>query len=52
MKGITIEFSEATLRRLKREARATGRTVSAIIRERVETPVENRGPPCTTSRRT
>jgi ribbon-helix-helix CopG family protein len=39
MKGITIKLPEATLRRLKAEARATGRTVASLVRERVETPV-------------
>jgi len=36
MKGITIKLPEATLRRLELEARATGRSVAAIIRERVD----------------
>jgi hypothetical protein len=36
MRGITVKLSEATLRRLEQEARATGRSVAAIIRERVE----------------
>jgi predicted DNA-binding protein len=36
MKGITIKLPESTLKRLEQEARASGRTVSAIIRERVE----------------
>jgi predicted transcriptional regulator len=36
MKGITIKLSEATLRRLEQEARASGRSVAAIIRERIE----------------
>lgn len=36
MRGITIKLSDATLRRLEQEARATGRSVAAIIRERVE----------------
>jgi predicted DNA-binding protein len=36
MKGITIKLSEETLKRLEQEARATGRSVAAIIRERVE----------------
>lgn len=40
MRGITIKLSEATLRRLEEEARATGRSVAAIIRERVETQRE------------
>ena len=36
MKGITIKLPEATLRRLKQEARATGRSVAALVRECVE----------------
>ena len=36
MKGITIKLSEATLRRLKEEARAAGRSVASLVRERVE----------------
>jgi predicted DNA-binding protein len=40
MRGITIKLSEATLRRLEQEARATGRSVASIIRERVEAPTE------------
>lgn len=36
MRGITIKLSEATLRRLEQEAHATGRSVAAVIRERVE----------------
>lgn len=38
MKGITIKLPEETLRRLQQEARATGRSVAALIRERVEAP--------------
>jgi len=38
MKGITIKLSEATLRQLRHEARETGRTVAALVRERVEVP--------------
>jgi predicted DNA-binding protein len=40
VKGITIKLPEATLRRLKSEARATGRSVASIVRERVEQPAE------------
>jgi predicted DNA-binding protein len=36
MRGITIKLPEATLRQLEIEARATGRSVAAIIRERIE----------------
>ena len=38
MKGITIKLPETTLRRLTQEARATGRSVAALVRERVEDP--------------
>jgi hypothetical protein len=37
MKGITIKLPEDTLRRLQKEEQA-GRSVAALIRERVETP--------------
>jgi hypothetical protein len=40
MKGITIKLSETTLRRLKKEAQATGRSIAALIRERMEGPPE------------
>ena len=36
MRGITIKLREATLRRLRQEARATGRSVADLVRERVE----------------
>jgi len=36
MKGITIKLPDATLRQLKDEARETGRSVAALVRERVE----------------
>jgi len=35
MKGITIKLPEPTLRQLKEEARATGRSVATLVRERV-----------------
>ena len=35
MKGITVKLPDATLRRLRQEARATGRSVAALIRERL-----------------
>lgn len=38
MKGITVKLPEDTLRRLRKEAEATGRSVAALIRERVEVP--------------
>jgi hypothetical protein len=36
MRGITVKFSEATLRRLQRQAREAGRSVAALVRDRVE----------------
>jgi hypothetical protein len=36
MRGITVKLPETTLRRLRQEARATGRSVGALIRERLE----------------
>jgi predicted transcriptional regulator len=36
MKGITVKLPDTTLRRLRQEARATGRTVAALIRERID----------------
>jgi len=36
MKGITVKLPDATLRRLRQEARATGRSVAALIRERLD----------------
>lgn len=36
MKGITIKFPEAALRRLRLEAREAGRTIAGLVRERVE----------------
>ena len=37
MEGITIKLSDTTLRRLRHEARETGRSVAALVRERLET---------------
>jgi hypothetical protein len=36
MKGITIKLPDTTLRHLRQEARTTGRSVAALIRERLE----------------
>jgi predicted DNA-binding protein len=36
MKGITIKLPETTLKRLQQQARETGRSVAALVRERVE----------------
>ncbi len=43
MKGITIKLPETTLRRLKEEARETGRSVAALVRDRVEAPLDRDG---------
>ena len=43
MKGITIKLPDATLRRLRQEARATGRSVAALVRERVDAPPDRGG---------
>ena len=43
MRGITIKLPEATLQRLRQEARATGRSVAALVRERVEVPAQHDG---------
>ena len=43
MKGITIKLPETTLRRLRQEARTTGRSVAAVVRERVEAPWDRDG---------
>ena len=42
MKGITVKLPETTLRQLRQEARATGRSVAALIRERLETVPDRR----------
>ena len=41
MKGITIKLSNTTLAQLRHEARQTGRSVAALVRERVETVPEH-----------
>ena len=43
MKGITIKLPETTLRRLKQQARETGRSVAALVREHVDTPLDRGG---------
>lgn len=37
MKGITIKLPDTTLRQLRHEAREAGRSVAALVRERLET---------------
>jgi len=41
MKGITIKLSDPALRQLRQQARETGRSVAALVRERVEAPADN-----------
>jgi len=36
MKGITIKLPEAMLKRLRRQASATGRSVADLVRERLD----------------
>jgi hypothetical protein len=42
MTGITIKLSEASLKRLRQKARATGKSVAALVRERVDTATAGR----------
>jgi predicted transcriptional regulator len=42
MKGITIKLPDTMLHRLRQEARTTGRSVAALIREKIEA-VPHRG---------
>ena len=43
MKAITVKLPDETLERLRKEARATGRSVSAMIRDCVENEREGKG---------
>ena len=43
MRGITIKLPEAVARQLRDEARQSGRSVAALIRERIEAAPRNRG---------
>ena len=43
MRGITVKLSDTTLRQLKQQSRETGRTVAALIRERVEAGSDRSG---------
>jgi len=36
MKGITIKLPETTLRQLRLQARQTGRSIAALVRDRLE----------------
>ncbi len=40
MKGITIKLPASTLKGLEQEARSSGRSVAAVIRDRVESQPE------------
>lgn len=43
MKGITIKLPESTLQQLQQEAREAGRSVAALVRERVEGAPDRHG---------
>ncbi len=43
LKGITIKLSDATRRRLEQQARETGRSVAALVRERLDVPADRGG---------
>ena len=43
MKGITIKLPEAAARRLREEARQSGRSIAALVRDRIEAPPHARG---------
>lgn len=43
MKGITIKLPEAVARQLKEQARQSGRSIAALIRERIEAPLRDDG---------
>jgi predicted transcriptional regulator len=43
MKGITIKLPEAVAQRLKQQARQSGRSVAALIRELIETAPHSDG---------
>ena len=41
MKRITIKLPDTTLRQLRRQAHETGRSIAALVRERVEAPPDH-----------
>ena len=43
MKGITIKLPEATVLQLRRQARQSGRSVAALVRELVDAPPQGGG---------
>jgi hypothetical protein len=42
MQGMTIKLPEAVARQLREEARQSGRSIAALIRERIESPPRDR----------
>jgi hypothetical protein len=38
MRALTVKLREETVLRLKKEARASGRTVTDLVRDRIEAP--------------
>jgi predicted DNA-binding protein len=43
MKGITTKLPEAVARQLEEQARQSGRSIAALIRERIEAPLRDDG---------
>ena len=43
MKGITIKLPEATVLQLRRQARQSGRSIAALVRELVDAPPQGGG---------
>ncbi|PWU00799.1 MAG: hypothetical protein C5B51_24470 [Terriglobia bacterium] len=43
MKGITVKLPEAVARQLREQARQSGRSMAALIRERIEAPFRDGG---------
>jgi predicted DNA-binding protein len=41
MKGITIKLPEAVAQQLRDQARQSGRSVAALVRERIEAPLRD-----------
>ena len=43
MKSLTIKLPEALARKLQEQAQQSGRSVAALVRERLETPADGGG---------
>jgi hypothetical protein len=43
MKGITVKLPEPVVRQLRDQARQSGRSIAALVRERIEAPTPDRG---------